>query len=234
MLHFGDNFEKSRLILHELGLLRRLLSRSRFSRPLRRLSDLIHLLFHKLGSVLKHLHSRIALHARFVSRCPYVTMFASIGVAFVQDEHYGGKMSSNRRYFYGVRVQLRATTDGLPLKFCILPGNCSDLQGLAELALELKDSVQFLSIRATMFTNGKIICRKLTIWNCRCRANRTRNAPVSRGWKFINRWCENTLKRRLARLRALFPKKIRATNLDGFLLKIALFLFAYPIDKAFI
>ncbi len=32
----------------------------------------------------------------------------------------------------------------------------------------------------------------------------------------------------------LFPKKIHATDLDGFLLKIALFLFAYQIDKAFI
>ena len=32
MLHFGGNFEKSRLVLHELGLMKRLLSRSRFSR----------------------------------------------------------------------------------------------------------------------------------------------------------------------------------------------------------
>jgi hypothetical protein len=32
----------------------------------------------------------------------------------------------------------------------------------------------------------------------------------------------------------MFPKKIHATNLDGFLLKIALFLFPYQIDKGFI
>jgi hypothetical protein len=32
----------------------------------------------------------------------------------------------------------------------------------------------------------------------------------------------------------LFPKKIPTTNFDGFLLKIALFLFAFQIDKAFI
>ncbi len=42
MLHFGDNFQKSCLILHELGLIRRLLSRSRFSRRVNRLSDLIY------------------------------------------------------------------------------------------------------------------------------------------------------------------------------------------------
>jgi hypothetical protein len=57
---------------------------------------------------------------------------------------------------------------------------------------------------------------------------------VNRGWKSTNRWSENTLKRRLARISKLFPKKIHATTLNGFLLKIALFLFAYQIDKAFI
>ncbi len=56
MLHFGGNFEKSRLVLHELGLVRRLLSRSRFSRRMNRLADLIQLLFHRLGAVLKDLH----------------------------------------------------------------------------------------------------------------------------------------------------------------------------------
>ena len=56
MLHFGGNFERSRLILHELGLMHRLLSRSRFSRRINRLTDLIHRLFHKLGSLLKDLH----------------------------------------------------------------------------------------------------------------------------------------------------------------------------------
>lgn len=56
MLSFGGNFERARLILHELGLMRRLLSRSRFSRRLSRLADLIHCLFHRLGSALKDFH----------------------------------------------------------------------------------------------------------------------------------------------------------------------------------
>src|SRR5688572_12838313 len=56
MLHFGGNFERSRLVLHELGLIKRLLSRSRFSRRLTRLMDLLQLLFHRFGAVLKELH----------------------------------------------------------------------------------------------------------------------------------------------------------------------------------
>lgn len=56
MLEFGGNFERSRLVLYELGLIPRLLSRSRLSRLLSRLTDLIHCLFHQLGAVLKTLH----------------------------------------------------------------------------------------------------------------------------------------------------------------------------------
>jgi hypothetical protein len=56
MQHFGGNFEKSRLILRKLGLMKRLLSRSRFLRHLNRLIDLIHSLFHQLESAFKELH----------------------------------------------------------------------------------------------------------------------------------------------------------------------------------
>ncbi len=63
MLHFGGNFEHSRLVLHQLGLVKRLLSRSRFSRRVNRLADLIHLIFHKLGAVRWAVALGIALRA---------------------------------------------------------------------------------------------------------------------------------------------------------------------------
>ena len=40
-----------------------------------------------------------------------------------------------RRYFYGLRVQVVVTVEGLPVEFCILPGSLADLHGLAELPL---------------------------------------------------------------------------------------------------
>ena len=60
----------------------------------------------------------------------------------VRDELYRGLMTSQRRYFYGVRVQLLITSDGIPIEFCVLPGACADLQGLAELALDLPEGAE--------------------------------------------------------------------------------------------
>ncbi len=113
MLQFGGNFEKSRLILYELGLMKRLLSRSRLSRRINRLTDLIHLLFHRLGMVLKHLHweSRYLLDSFPVPVCDNIRIGRS---RIVSDKRYRGAMTSFRRYFYGVRVQILTTSDGIP------------------------------------------------------------------------------------------------------------------------
>src|ERR1700759_826009 len=63
MLFFSGNFERARYFLHSSGMMPRMLSRSRFSRRLSRLTDLIGLLFHELGLVIKefNIESRYSL-----------------------------------------------------------------------------------------------------------------------------------------------------------------------------
>src|SRR5438045_7626725 len=56
MLFFGGNFERSRNFLHSSGMMPRMLSRSRLSRRLSRLSDLVALVFHRLGLSIKELY----------------------------------------------------------------------------------------------------------------------------------------------------------------------------------
>lgn len=233
MLHFGGNFEKSRLILHELGFIKRLLSRSRLSRRLNRLADLIHLLFHQLGSILKDLQwdSRYLLDSFPVPVCDNIRIKRC---RIIKDEQYRGKMSSKRRYFYGVRVQILATSDGIPVEFCILPGSCSDLQGMAELALELPELAQIFVDAGYNYYEWEDYL--LEIEKLKLQVPRKTNSKRGREpWQeihksLVRKYIETTI----GEVGKLFPKKIHATNLNGFLLKIALFLFAYQLDKAFI
>ncbi len=233
MLHFGGNFERSRLMLHELGLMKRLLSRSRFSRRINRLADLIYRLFHQLGSVLKDLHweSRYLLDSFPVALCDNIRIPRC---RIARDQRYRGKMASKHRFFYGVRVQIMATTEGIPLEFCILPGACSDLQGLAELALDLPETAQLLVDAGYNFYEWEDYLRETE--SLRLQVPRKTNSKRGREpWgeiykSLMRKYIETTI----GEITKLFPKKIHATNLNGFLLKIALFLFAYQIDKAFI
>ncbi len=233
MLHFGGNFERSRLVLHELGLIRRLLSRSRFSRRVTRLADLIYRLFHQLGASLKELHweSRYLLDSFPVALCDNIRIGRC---RLVRDEQYRGRISSKRRYFYGVRVQLLATSDGIPLEFCILPGACSDLQGLAELALNLPPLAELFVDAGYNFYEWEDYLRDSA--EMRLQVPRKSHSKRSREpWleiykSLMRKYIETTI----GEIAKLFPKKIHATNLNGFLLKIALFLFAYQVDRAFI
>lgn len=233
MLHFGGNFNRARLVLTELGLIKRLLSRSRFSRRVNRLSDLIHRLFHQLGSVLKDLHweSRYLLDSFPVAVCDNIRINHC---RIVRDEIYRGKMTSKRRYFYGVRVQIMTTSDGIPLEFCILPGSCSDLQGLAELALDLPEKAELFVDAGYNFYEWEDYLREIENRQMQVprKANSTRGRePFLELYKSqVRKYIETTI----GEITKMFPKKIHATNLNGFLLKIVLFLFAYQIDKAFI
>jgi hypothetical protein len=233
MLYFGGNFERSRLVLHELGLIKRLLSRSRFSRRLNRLTDLIHCLIHQLGQVLKHLHweTRYVLDSFPVPVCDNIRINRC---RLVRDERYRGRIASKRRYFYGVKVQLLATSDGIPVEFCILPGACADLQGLAELALDLPAGTQ-------LFVDSGYNCYEwedyLTeVEDIRLHVPRKANSKRSREpWLEEHKsWMRKYIETTIGEVEKLFPKKIHATTLNGFVLKIALFLFAFQLDKAFI
>lgn len=233
MLHFGGNFEKSRLVLHELGLMKRHLSRSRFSRRVNHLTDLIYKLFHQLGSVLKDLHweSRYLLDSFPVPVCDNIRINRC---RLVKDELYRGAITSKRRYFYGVRVQILATSDGVPVEFCVLPGSCSDLQGLAELALDLPALAQLFVDAGYNFYEWEdylLETKQLRLQVPRKSNSKRAGEPRLDIYKsLLRKYIETTI----GEISKLFPKKIHATNLNGFLLKIALFLFAYQIDKAFI
>src|SRR5215210_9322731 len=71
MLWFGGNFERSRSFLRSSGMMPRMLSRSRLSRRLTRLADLVGLIFHQLGLTLKELNveSRYSLDSFPIAVC---------------------------------------------------------------------------------------------------------------------------------------------------------------------
>lgn len=233
MIYFGGNFEKSRLVLFKLGLMPRMLSRSRLNRRLHRLSDLLHLMFHQLGTLLKSLNwqSRYLLDSFPVVICDNIRINRC---RLVRDELYRGRIQSKRRYFYGVKVQVLTTIDGLPTEFCILPGACHDLQGMAELAFDNLKSAEVFADAA--YTDYEWEDHLLETDELRLQVPRKANSKRERE-PFVETYKQLFRKRIetvIGEIQKMFPKKIHATTLNGFILKIGLFLFAYQLDKAFI
>jgi hypothetical protein len=233
MLYFGGNFERARLVLKELGLVRRMLSRSRLNRRLHRLSDLIELVFHRFGSVLKDLNweSRYLLDSFPVPVCDNIRIKRS---RLVRDERFRGYQTSKRRYFYGVRVQVIARCDGVPVEFAILPGRFADIDGLAHLPLELPVGAQLIADSAYTQFEWEEYLRQTQDLRLLVVAKSNTQRPVEPRIEEYKKLFRKRIETAFGELMKLFPKKIHVTSLKGFLLKIQLFLLAFQIDKAII
>jgi hypothetical protein len=233
MLYFGGNFERSRLVLSELGLMKRMLSRSRLNRRLHDLSDLIGWTFHQFGAILKDLNweSRYLLDSFPVPVCDNIRISRC---RIVRDERFRGYLSSKRRYFYGVRVQVITRCDGVPVEFSILPGRFADIDGLAELALELPAGAHLIADSAyTQFEWEEYLLQTQQLRFLVVAKSNTRR-PIEPRLEEYKKLFRKRIETAFGELMKLFPKKIHVTSLKGFLLKIQLFLLAFQIDKAII
>jgi Transposase DDE domain len=233
MLWFGGNFEHSRSFLHSSGMMPRMLSRSRLSRRLARLAELVEIIFHQLGLTLKELNteSRYALDSFPIAVCDNIRIARC---RLTKEASYRGYVASKRRYFYGVRVQVMVTVDGLPVEFCILPGSRADVAGLAHLPLALPAGAQIATDAAYTFYEWEDELaerEQVSLLVGRKRSSKRRDVPSLHDYK---QWLRRRIETVFGEITKLFPKKIHATTLSGFILKISLFLFAYQIDRAFI
>lgn len=233
MLFYGGNFERSRAFLHSSGMMPRMLSRSRLSRRLSRLADLIELLFHRLGLSIKELNleSRYSVDSFPVAVCDNIRIPRS---RIAQGREFRGYLASKRRYFFGVRVQVVVTVEGVPVEFCVLPGSLSDIEGLAQLPLQLPVGADVAADAAYTYYEWEDALAQadgVRLLVGRKRNSKRRDVPVVHDYK---QWLRRRVETVFGEITKLFPKKIHATTLSGFVLKISLFLFAYQVDRAFI
>lgn len=237
MLYFGGNYQQSLLSIEEIGLFSKSLSRSRFSRRLNRIQDLLHLIFNELGNTLKEFNfeSRYAIDSFPVPLCRNIRIKRNRLTKAVSDkESYRGYISSKREYFFGVRVQVATTIENLPVEFSILPGDSSDLQGLAEMPLAFAEGAEIAADAAYTEYNWEDYWRetqgvKLLVMR---KKGSLRGDDLPTQWfKF---WLRHRIETTFGEITKMFPKKIHATNLNGFIFKVFLFLLAFQLDKAFI
>jgi Transposase DDE domain len=233
MLYFGGNFEKSRVVLSELGLMKRMLSRSRFNRRLHQVSDLIELIFHRFGSILKDLNweSRYLLDSFPVALCDNIRIARC---RIVRDERFRGYQSSKRRYFYGVRVQVITRADGVPVEFSILPGKFADIEGLAQLPLALPEGAHLIADSAYTYLEWEEHLQQTQRLHLLVVAKSNTRRNIEPRLEEYKKLFRKRIETAFGELMKLFPKKIHVTSLKGFILKISLFLLAFQIDKAII
>lgn len=231
MLFFGGNFEPARAFLTSSGLMPRMLSRSRFSRRLHKASALLEFVFASMGKHRKQANwQKLYLLDSFpVSVCDNIRINRC---RLIQDSSWRGYRASHRRFFYGVRVSVLCDADGCPVELCILPGSAQDLSALAELPLDLPvESKIVLDAAYTYFEWEDYLFETQAIKLLVQRKHNSRRAdvPAMKDYKQIMRKQIETV---FSDINKLFARKIHAVTVSGFLLKVALFVISFAINKA--
>jgi len=229
MLYFGGHLENGRHFMKLKGYVPAMLSKSRFSRRLHRLSDFVLTLFFYLGKRLKDIvgAATYRLDSFPVPVCDNIRISRS---KLLQGEVFRGKQVAMRRYFYGVRVQV-LTLESIPVEFCLVPGSENDVKALGKLPFDVApESSIYMDAGYTDYLSEDDLFEAEGVY---AKVQRKTNS------KRKDEPCVNFLKQHMrkhietdfSQIKAKMLRSIHAVTKQGFLLKVALFVIAFAFEQ---
>jgi len=231
-LLFGGNVENARKILFETGLIPRMLSKSRLWRRIHALKDLMADIFLYFGEVFKQFNESF----EYIMDTFPVAVCDNIRIKrcrLVRSEEFRGYCASKRRYFYGVKVQIVSTSDGIPVEILFLPGSAHDSEALHLLNLDLpKGSNVYADAAYTNYDVEDTLIEQdgITLSPQRKKVSMRQDDFPTKLYKSFTRKKIETV---FSQITQLFPRQIHAVTMKGFLLKILLFILGFTLDRAF-
>jgi Transposase DDE domain len=206
--------------------------KSNFNRILHRLTDVIASLFLELGLIFKHLNiSKTYIIDSFpVIVCKNIRISRS---KLVKGDTYRGYNASKREYFFGFKVHLIATADGIPVEFMVTAGSVHDNTAFQGMAIDLPAESDLYADSAYLNQDQKELLAVLD--GIRLKAATRKNCKVRDTWaeELENKYYRKRIENTFADITAKFPKKLHAVTASGFLLKILCFIVMFILDKQF-
>ena len=208
----------------------RMIDKSGFTRRLHGLQGQLVALFLALGQSIKELNAgSVYLMDSFpVAVCDNIRIARC---RLLRGQAYRGRSASKRRYFYGFRVQLIATAQGLPVQFYIHAGSFVDVTALKAMPLDLPPGSQ-------LYADAGYTCYEVEdlLGECEgvelraCRKNNSARADEPHMASLKNHY-RKRIETTFSGITSLFPRKIHAVTAKGFVLKLILFIFAYTLNQ---
>jgi hypothetical protein len=227
---FGGNLMQAKQYMEQHWGQNRL-DKSGFTRRLHTLTDTLLALFATFGDLLKHLH----LEARYVLDSFPVAVCQNTRIPrckLLTGKSYHGRCASKRNWFYGLKVQVVATSDGIPVEFHIHAGAESESTGRHGLPLDLPEgSVLYTDAGYTDYVAEDIFNEASGSQQQSARRKNSKR-PHHPAQNFLIQYFRKGIETCFSQLTARFPKQIHAVTAAGFALKIALFIFAHALHQA--
>jgi hypothetical protein len=208
-----------------------MISKSRFNRRLHRIKPKLLTLFSMLGEVFKELNTNsiYVIDTLPIAACDNIRISRS---KRYKGGAYRGYQASKKRYFYGLKIHLLVTENGVPVEFFLTEGGTADVSGLQDFDFDLAEGSRIFADKAYNFYEIEDALREADLHLCPIRKkNSLRPHPPCR--TYLAEYYRKRVETAGSQIERLLPKSIHATSAVGFELKVVLFCLATSINSLF-
>ena len=207
--------------------------KSNLNRHIHRLADTMVDLFCTLGLIFKELNieSTYIIDSFPVSVCKNIRISRS---KLVKGEEFRGYNASKKEYFFGFKVHVITTGDGIPVEFLVTPGRTHDNAAFQIMPIDLPAKSHLYGDAAYLNAEDKANLKEFQdIWH---KAATKKNSLEPNTWQqqLENKYFRKRIENTFADINAKFPKKIHAVTAKGYLLKILVAIIAIALQIAFV
>jgi Transposase DDE domain len=205
-----------------------MIGKSGFTKRLHQLAALVMWMFLDIGRMFKYVCAELeyiidsfpvkACHNMRISRCK-----------LLKGKQWRGYNASKREYFFGVKVQLIVTKNGVPVELCFMPGSEHDIDGLRKMTVDLPgESIVYGDSAYTeyeleeLFKETELIDLKIS--------RKSNSLKPDKPWEaFIKTTMRKRIETTISEIIEMTPQSIHAVTQKGFLIKLLLFVLAYQL-----
>ncbi len=229
---FHGNQERSRCFLQEHGYIQNMCSKSNLNR---RLHDIPEALWQAFFDLLAQVHKQTnkdqeyAVDSLPVAVCDNIRICRShLYPRKNHGEAFRGYIASKRRYFYGLRVHLLMTADGLPVEVMLAPGAEADITAFRCLPVDLPPKAHVFADAGYLDQHEEALLKDAElVLVAQRRHNSKQPLPV---WvSYFAKGRRKRIETVFSQIAAAFGRTIHAVTPRGFELKVFLTVLAYTL-----
>lgn len=227
---FYGNHSSAIKFVKQYGLFPNMLEESRFNRRLHKLANVLYELFEFIASFFKEIccEMHYVIDSFPVPICQNIRINRS---KIVKGEQWRGYTASMRNYFYGVKVQLVTTKSGMPIDFHFTAGKVADVKALNKLLDKLPPEASLYGdsaytdygLEKDFFEQKGVLLKIQRKKNSKHPDNKQQAKQKSKMRKQVEV--------AISDIKKLFSRTIHAVTLEGFLIKLTMYIFGLQIKK---
>lgn len=228
---FYGNHSSAIKFMKQYGFIPNMLDKSRFNRRLHKIGKLLYELFEIVSSYYKDLCCEL----HYIIDSFPVAVCNNMRIAnckILKDKKWRGYTASMRNYFYGVKVQLLTTKDGIPIAFHFTPGKTGDAKALGKMIDKLPAEASLYGDSAYTDYGLEDIAleKKCILLKIQRKSNAKRIDTVEQKYEKLK--MRKRVETVISDIKKMFPRTIHAITLQGFLIKLTLFVFGLQLNKS--